>query len=67
MIPSVTSSKPRIRERLATVAGSVVRSIGRGIPGTVGPGLVVAGVYQYSPALAAIVGGVILWAIDRKV
>lgn len=65
-----TSGSPQERAylaTLATVSGAVVRRIGLGFAGTIGPLLVSAGLWMVKPALGVIALGVILWALDRRV
>lgn len=59
--------EPTLLPRLATFAGATVRKIGLGLPGTLGPGLVVASLAAYDWRVGGIVAGVILWALDRRV
>jgi hypothetical protein len=55
------------RERLAALTGRAIRRIGLGIPGTVGPGLVVVAAAGVDWRAGTLVAGVILWALDRRV
>lgn len=55
------------RQRAAALAGAVVRRIGLGVPGTVGPGLVVVAAAGVDWRAGTLVAGVILWALDRRV
>lgn len=66
MTQRTISSEP-LRARLAVAAGSAVRKIGLGIPGTVGPGLVVASLAAYDWRIGGLVAGAILWMLDRRV
>lgn len=52
---------------LATWSGIALRRIGKSLPGTMGPALVVIGLAGWSWQLGVVVAGVILWALDRRV
>lgn len=54
-------------EKLATLSGIALRQVGKSLPGTVGPGLVVVGLAGWSWQLGVVVAGAILWALDRRI
>ncbi len=60
-------ARRRARERAAVAAGIAVSRIGKGLPGTVGPSLVVVGLAGWSWQLGVLAAGAILWALDRRV
>lgn len=62
MTPSPTST-----EGAPERAGRVLRSVGRGIPGTVGPLMVAVGLWLAWPPLGVIALGLTFWALDRRV
>ena len=62
-----TRQREATAAKVATYAGSAVRRIGLGIPGTVGPLAVCVGFWMLAPWLGVIVLGLILWALDRRV
>lgn len=63
----MTQVKTSGRERLAVLAGATVRRIGLGVPGTVGPALVVVAAAGVDWRAGTLVAGIILWALDRRV
>lgn len=62
MTPSRISS-----ERVASLAGASLRSLGSTLPGILGPLLVCAGLFMLLPALGVIALGLVLWLIDWKI
>ena len=53
--------------RAASIAGTAVRLLGRGLPGTAGPLLVAAGLWMAWHPLGVVFAGIALWALDRRV
>ena len=53
--------------RLAGWSGTVVRQLGRGLPGVAGPLLVSAGLWMAWAPLGVIFAGAALWLLDRRV
>lgn len=55
-----------LRERGPEVAGVLLRQVGRGFPGVVGPLLVAVGLGLAWLPLGVVAAGVILWAVDLR-
>lgn len=54
-------------ERAPVVAGTLLRRIGRGFPGVVGPMLVAVGLGMAWLPLGIVAAGAILWAVDWRI
>lgn len=56
----------RRAERVAELAGAALRVVGLAAPGTLGAGLICAGLWLAWPPLAFLVGGAFLLLLDRR-
>lgn len=65
MTRSPISSERRVR--LAALAGAALNTLGRTVPGIVGPLVLVAGLWMLAPWLGVTALGAILWTLDRRV
>lgn len=62
----MTGRRERWQIRAAEIAGRLLRRVGRGLPGVLGPLLVAVGLGLAWLPLGVIAAGAILWAVDWR-